>query len=674
MLLEKYMQAAETIVAGAVPRVPWMAAVETLPITAFTTAAGTPAKERFSFYEEAAMSLPWSAQHDGRYRVVLEVAVNGEFNFDPGQCRLVLKVDDQEVWHQDFTWRDSTKLRYDVEHEWSAGDHKLALEIHPLVPAEQKQNSLDLRILGVHVEGPLEKEHWVRPKNFDRFFSRDEPDTPEEREAYAREILGRFATKAFRRPVKAPFLDRLVALVTTTAAEPGKCFADGIAQAMLPILASPRFLFRVEEAVPTDQGHPLVDEYALASRLSYFLWSTMPDEELFSLAERGELRKNLKAQVERMLASPRADALIENFVGQWLQVRDIAGIDINARAVLTRDAGQDRQTRQTRQRFEELQAKRELTPEEKAEREQIIQSFRARGRNRPTIELDAELRRALRQETEMAFGHVVRKNRSVLELINGDYTFLNERLAKHYGLTELAGMPAVQGQEMRLVQLPPESVRGGVLTQGSVLIATSNPTRTSPVKRGLFVLDNILGMPPPPPPPDIPNLEQAEGEFKDREPTLRESLEVHRRDALCSSCHDRMDPLGLALENFNALGMWREKERGQTIDAAGKLITGEAFQDIREIKRILATKHQREFYQCLTEKMLTYALGRGLEYYDVHSVDLIVDRLAKEDGRFSALLMGVIDSAPFQKRRSPNAARDIELAKGLEHEAKMKNH
>ena len=274
----------------------------------------------------------------------------------------------------------------------------------------------------------------------------------------------------------------------------------------------------------------------------------------------------------------------------------------------------------------------------------------------------------------MAFSYVVRNDRSVLELIDSDYTFLNERLANHYGLADQPGMPAIRGQEMRRVLLPPESVRGGILTHGSVLIATSNPTRTSPVKRGLFVLDNIIGLPPPPPPPDIPNLEQAEGEFKDREPTLRESLDVHRRDALCSSCHNRMDPLGLSLENFNALGMWREKERGQPIDASGKLITGEPFSDIREIKRIIATKHHREFYQCLTEKLLTYALGRGLEYYDVHSVDEIVARLEQSGGNFSALLMGIVESAPFQKKRSTNAGRDIEPAKGLEHEAKMKNH
>jgi len=191
-----------------------------------------------------------------------------------------------------------------------------------------------------------------------------------------------------------------------------------------------------------------------------------------------------------------------------------------------------------------------------------------------------------------------------------------------------------------------------------MLVVTSNPTRTSPVKRGLFVLDNILGAPTAPPPPDVPLLEEAEKQFKDREPTLREVLELHRNKPLCSSCHSRMDPLGLALENFNALGMWREQERGQPIDAAGKLITGESFGDIRELKRILKTRHRLDFYRCLTEKLLTYALGRGLEYYDAETVDRIVARLDRENGRFSAMLMGIIESNPFQKRRNHSAASD----------------
>jgi hypothetical protein len=240
----------------------------------------------------------------------------------------------------------------------------------------------------------------------------------------------------------------------------------------------------------------------------------------------------------------------------------------------------------------------------------------------------------------------MREDRSVLEMLDSDYTFVNAKLAKVYDI------PDVEGRETRRVTLPADSPRGGMLTHASVLLVTSNPTRTSPVKRGLFLLDNFLGTPPPPAPPEVPALEDSEKEFKDREPSLREALEMHRNKPLCSSCHNRMDPLGLALENFNALGLWRDQERGQELETAGKLITGETFSDVRELKKILATKRHVDFYRCLTEKLLTYALGRGLEYYDVEAVDRIVDKLEADQGKFSSLLMGVIESAPFQQRRN----------------------
>jgi hypothetical protein len=261
----------------------------------------------------------------------------------------------------------------------------------------------------------------------------------------------------------------------------------------------------------------------------------------------------------------------------------------------------------------------------------------------------------MRQETEKTFEYIVRENRSLLELLDSDYTFLNERLARHYGLTNLN----VAGDEMILVKLPPESPRGGVITHGSVLAVTSNPTRTSPVKRGLFILDNLLGTPPAPPPPDIPPLEDAAKAMKEKKLTLRETLALHREQPLCSSCHNRMDPLGLALENFNAMGMWREQERGQPIDATGVLMSGERFSNIGELKRILAKNHATEFYRTMTEKLLTYALGRGLEYYDVATVDAIVERLQKSSGRPSELLTGIIGSAPFQRMRSSNPAGEV---------------
>ena len=251
----------------------------------------------------------------------------------------------------------------------------------------------------------------------------------------------------------------------------------------------------------------------------------------------------------------------------------------------------------------------------------------------------------------MLVDHIVRQDRSLRELLVSNYTFLNERLAKHYGID------GVVGNEMRLVALPPNSPRGGVLTQGTVLAVTSNPNRTSPVKRGLFILDNILGIPPPPPPPKIPPLEEAAKEFAGRTPTLRETLELHRKRPSCSSCHNRMDPLGLALENFDALGRWRELEQGNRVDSTGRLITGESFSNVQQLKRILADEHSRDFFRCLSEKMLMYALGRGLNYRDVETVDTLVDHIERENGRAVALISSVVESAQFQRRQRPIAGK-----------------
>jgi hypothetical protein len=241
---------------------------------------------------------------------------------------------------------------------------------------------------------------------------------------------------------------------------------------------------------------------------------------------------------------------------------------------------------------------------------------------------------------------VLREDRNLLELIDADYTFLNETLAAFYGI------PNVAGRRMRRVDLPKDSPRGGVLTQGTMLVVTSNPTRTSPVKRGLFILDNILGTPAPPPPNAVPPLEAAAGAVTDHPASLREALDIHRKDPLCAGCHARFDPLGLALENFNALGMWRDTEHDRPIDTSGTLLTGEQFQTIGDLKNVLKNEHKLDFYRCLTEKLLTYATGRGLEYYDEPTVDAIVERLDAENGRFSVLLRGVIDSAPFQQQRA----------------------
>ena len=712
LLLEKYMQLAEQV-AASVPRLPWVVAETAIPGSGFRKAEGKGSGERVSFYDATKLHHTFKATLAGQYRFVIELEVLGQFDFDPGRANLVLKADGTELWRKEMSWEAGKRFKFEEETNWTAGEHALSFELQPLVPVGQKKNSLDLRVNFVRVQGPLDEKHWVRPKNFELFFTQDPPEDAAARRAYATEVVKRFTQRAYRRPVDERSVTRLVNLAESIYQQPGKRFEDGIAQAIVRVLASPKFLFRVEEvegsaglvdASPSPRPSPLgrggkasragtgsaasenqdapaaiplssgeragvrgtnalerqtattlpqssfLDEHALASRLSYFFWSTMPDEELFRLAERRELRANLDAQVKRLLADKRSESLVQNFVGQWLQTRDVEGIDINAFVVMARDAGEERDFQNRRERFQVLNAvpDDQKTPEQKAELQQMREQGQRRRNNRDTVELDGDLRRALRDETLMKFGYVMRENRSVLELLEADYTFLNEKLAKHYALTNLD----VTGPEMRRVALPAGSPRGGVLTDGSVLIVTSNPTRTSPVKRGLFILDNILGVPPPPPPANVPPLEDAEKAVSDHQPTLRESLAKHREDALCRSCHNRMDPLGLALENFNALGMWRDQERKQPIDAAGKLITGETFNDVRELKRVLVTKHRQDFYHCLAEKFLTYALGRGVEYYDVETLDRIVAQLEKENGKFSALLHGVIESAPFQKRRN----------------------
>jgi len=490
----------------------------------------------------------------------------------------------------------------------------------------------------VTIEGPLEKDQWIATRDYEKFFPRAVPKSRKDKRAYAQELLTAFASKAYRRPLADEDTGaRLAALAEATYTQPGKTFEQGVAHAMAAVLASPRFLFRLE-APASDQltaRFANVDEYSLASRLSYFLWSTTPDAELLQLASRGELRQNLDAQVKRMLGDARADNLAKNFTGQWLQARDVEGIAMNPRDIILRDAGEEATLKQL---FKAWKAQDEKTAKELSKRIDAVVDAKP--------EFDKDMRASMRRETEMYFGYVMREDRPITELIDSNYAFLNESLARYYGV------PGVEGKDLRKVTLPAGSPRGGVLTQGSALLVTSNPDRTSPVKRGLFVLANFLGTPPPPPPANVPALEASESEFHGKEPALRDVLKVHRESPLCRSCHNRMDPIGLAFENFNGVGMWRDSERKQPIVPEGSLITGETFNSVSELKRILVTGHRADFYRTLSTKLLTYATGRGTEYYDVETIDRIVKRLDDNDGRFSALLMGVIDSAPFQKMRT----------------------
>jgi len=660
MLLEKYVAAANNIVAQAVPTVSRVVPETTIAGSRFREASAGEAPRRgrdtmlsLPFYKPAALAVTFNAPHDGSYEVTLNLATRGEFDFDPAKCQVIFKMDGQELLQKDFGW-DNKSFPFHFDEKITKGNHEFAFELHPLNTAPGETNTLIMRLVDVTILGPTEKQFATKPKNYARFFPRETvPAGATERRQYAQEILRNFATKAFRRPVDDKTVSRLTTLAESVYTQPGKSFEAGVGYAIEAVIASPRFLFRIEQNEPsaTHAGWSEVDEYSLASRLSYFLWSTMPDDELTKLAASGKLRANLPAQVKRMMADPRSHALVENFTGQWLQVRDLQGITINAREVLARDDGVEKQLQQQIANFQARQA--QLAKAAASSTNSPAAANRPRRLNggmpfyKPRFELDGEIRAAMKNETEMFFTSIIKEDRPVTDLIDSDYTFLNEKLARLYGLTNLG----VTGPEMRRVTLPADSERGGILTEGTVLTVTSNPDRTSPVKRGLFVLSNILGTPAPPPPPNVPALEASESNFTNH-PTLRATLELHRNSPLCSSCHSRMDPIGLGMENFNALGMWRDRERGQPIDATGKLVTGETFKNFGELKHILATNHRADFYRCLTEKLLTYAVGRGLEYYDTETVDKIVSDLEQNDGRFSVLLNDIIASAPFQKQRN----------------------
>lgn len=406
-----------------------------------------------------------------------------------------------------------------------------------------------------------------------------------------RTLLEKFLPRAYRRPVKPAEIDRLMEFARMSLAQEGESFIRP-KSAYAPIraaLMSPYFLFRIEEDPAA--GIARINEYELASRLSYFLWSSMPDEELFDLASRGELRANQKEQVLRMLKDPKASALTDNYAEQWLKLRALNKIEPDPA---------------------------------------LFPAF------------DAKLREAMMQETKLFFASVVSEDRSIMDLLEADYTYVNETLAKHYG------MPGVTGNEFRRVGHDPKSHRGGLLTNASVLTLTSAPNRTSPVKRGVWVLETLFNNPPPPPPPNVPALE---GDGKVLTGTVREVLSKHRDHAQCASCHTRIDPLGLALENFNAVGQWRTDEAGAPVDASGSLSSGQKFNTLDEFRGVLKSK-QADFRRGMVQHLLVYALGRGLEYYDKLTVDDIGTAAAAQDNRFSSVVLAIVESDAFQKRQA----------------------
>ena len=461
---------------------------------------------------------------------------------------------------------------------------------------ELPDSSSPFKIRWISVEGPFDPEGPGDTPSRRRIFS-CYPSGGSQEAACARQILANLARAAYRRPVNEDDVSPLMAVYEAGRTEGG--FEQGIERALRALLVSPSFLFQIE---PSPEGGEAgsalpIGDIELASRLSFFLWSSLPDEELLSAAEQGRLRNagELENQVRRMLSDRRSSALVENFAGQWLELRKVSKV-----------------------KPDEL-----LFPE-----------------------FDADLRFAMRRETEMFFADILRNNRSVLDLLDSERTFLNERLAKHYGIKN------VHGSQFREVRLS-DSNRGGLLGHGSILAVTSYPNRTSVVIRGKWVLENLFGMPPPPPPPDIPELEEAASDEKNL--TLRELMNLHSQSPTCASCHVRMDPIGFALENFDAIGRWREKDGTAMIDASGELPGGLAFDGPAGLKRVLVNDLRDAFARTVVEKLLTYALGRGLEYYDRPTVRSILSKAEGSGYRLADLVVGVTNSMPFQMRRIPKS-------------------
>jgi hypothetical protein len=610
-LMSRYVAAAQEISRLAVGGTGRVAAAETFRMRADVTqdhhrVDGLPLGTR------GGMLIPYHFPRDGEYEVQISLMRdrNDELEGLNGSHELEVLLDRQRMASfvikrparggSDRSVDANLNARFHV----SAGPHNLGVTFvaKPVSLLETERQPLNVHynfyrhprlgpaVYQVSISGPFgSTDPGDSPSRRRIFVCR--PASAEDDDECARRIVGDLARRAFRRPISDSDLSLPLAFFRQGRDEGG--FDGGVERALSAILVSPHFLFRIERdpaGVPPNQQYPISD-LELASRLSFFLWSSIPDDELLEVAARGELSRPevMPRQVRRMLADERSRSLVTNFADQWLYLRNLESV----------------------------------TPD---------------ARHFP--DFDHNLREAFRRESEMLFEEILREDRSVLALLNSPHTYLNERLARHYGI------PHVYGDHFRRVALDEGSHRGGILRHGSVLSVTSYATRTSPVIRGKWILENLLGSPPPPPPANVPALE--DNTVAATLP-VRERLAAHRANAACASCHDVIDPVGFGLESFDAVGRWRTKELEQAVDASGSLPDGCAFDGVAGLEQALLQRPEL-FVRALTEKLLTFALGRGVEYYDAPAVRKIV-RQAKDDGfRFSSLILGIVESVPFRMR------------------------
>lgn len=508
--------------------------------------------------------------------------------------RVRVGVDEQEVREVEIPALEAEPDTYIVPLTLEPGTRKLSLafinDFYKPDAEDPGQRDRNLGVVHLELHGPFLTQEELPQSHHQILLATPSDEVPIEEAAEM--VLKQLMRRAFRRPVQAAELQRLVTLVLSRMEE-GESFAGAIQLALKVILVSPHFLFKVElrPDIEEDFAARPLNDFELATRLSYFLWNSMPDEELWAAASAGNLgnEETLLLQVNRLLASPQAEFFVHDFSDQWLQLRLLEEVSPDP------------------DRF---------------------------------AHFDESLRKAMQTETRMFVAAIIKEDQSIVRLLDADFTFLNNRLAEHYGL-------AVEvGDEFQRISLG-GTERGGLLTQGSILTVTSNPTRTSPVKRGKWVMENLFGEVPPAPPPGVDDLNE---EVAKHAASLREQLKRHRADARCAACHDHLDPLGFALENFDAVGVWRTTDGELPIDASGELENGVKFSGFREFRQLLVENKQEVFCAALAEKLLVYAIGRGLSYYDRCAIDKIVAVAKADNYRVSTILREIVRSVPFKNR------------------------
>ena len=594
VLMEKYLEAAEKITLEAVKDPARSRKSKTLDAKAFASDTKASINGRsLAFYFNVTAGAKIIVPKKGTYQVT--ILASGDQAGDEA-CKMGIDLDGKQKQFFDVTnSRDegdnklTATLRFD-----RAGSHRIRVAFTNDYYKETRRNeaSIDrnLYLTSVTLRGPLESQ----PGQYGRLVLGDPGNNKSQQRKSAEKSVRIFASRAYRRPAKSEEVNRLMQLYDA-AIKSGDPFEDALRYPMQAVLVSPNFLYRFQQPVPAGEVRQL-DDYELATSLSYFIWSSMPDAELFALAAKGQLKQEavLRQQVKRMLADKRARALVQNFTAQWLQLRSLS----------------------------RLQPDADLFPG-----------------------VDEQLKNDMATETKLLVYDLIRRDAPIDELLKANYTYLNERLGKHYGVPGISGanFQKVASQRTR---------REGILTHASILTLTSNPNRTSPVKRGKWIMENLLGEEPPPPDPDAMQLEdQAE-----LTGTMRQRMEQHRADPACAVCHKVMDELGFALENYDAVGRWRTRDEAGVIDAHGELPDGTKFSGSQELQTMISTEMEQQFVRCVAEKMLVYALGRGLEYYDECSLDKIVAHLESHDGRISELVIAICQSDPFRKRLGEGAS------------------